>query len=133
MEKRKKNLIKKELKLSKNFYQKCTRNSVLLKRRMMMSKKLLIELIILENLFLQFLHLILSEVEKIHLQYIYIWVFLINIKYEPIYRTLNKQINKHGRFFPKINIANINIIFCFYLWQLHYIIIFSIVIILINI
>jgi len=40
-----------------------------------MNKKLLMELIILENLFLLFLHLILSEVDKIHLQYIYIWVF----------------------------------------------------------
>ena len=55
------------------------------------------ELIILENLFLQFLHLILSEVDKIHLLvYIYLGFLLINIKYEPIYRTLNKQTNKQG-------------------------------------
>ena len=55
------------------------------------------ELIILENLFLQFLHLILSEVEKIHLlEYKYLG-FLINIKYEPIYRTLNKQTNFRER------------------------------------
>ena len=70
----------------------------------MMNKKLLMELIILENLFLLFLHLILSEVEKIHLQYIYIWVFLINIKYESIYRTLNKQTtNKRNFFFFKFH------------------------------
>ena len=80
---------------------------MLLKRRMMMSKKLLMELIILENLFLLFLHLILSEVDKIHLQYIYLGFFLINIKYEPIYRTLNKQTNKQNFLYIIINRKNI--------------------------